>query len=56
MEKMKKEEEMKKEIDSCTFQPKLNKAYKASKGGYLVSNDLSLYERQAIWQHKKNEK
>jgi hypothetical protein len=55
MDKVKKEEAIKKEIEACTFKPKLNTKYKPMSGNVLNS-DVPIYERQALWHEKKVEK
>jgi hypothetical protein len=55
MDKVKRQEAEKKEIEACTFQPKLNKSYKPVSSNVINSN-LPIYERQAIWHNKKVEK
>jgi hypothetical protein len=54
MDKLKREEQSRKEFEACTFKPQLNKAYKPSK--QTVMSEIPIYERQAIWHNQKIDK
>jgi hypothetical protein len=54
MDKLKKDEDMKKEIEACTFKPKVNTYYRPRMGNML--HDIPIYERHALWHNKKVDK